>query len=834
MSKMTTIEKGDKFRDVVVSMLEAAGFVAESEIRLGPKKVDVKWRRDDIDGTVHYAIEAKDYEGNLTKEECREFGYEYSLLIENKIVQRAWLISKGPFSADGRDIVDKKEGLKALTFAEFQRRLLLLDKYLHSLVAKCEAEQIEDWYQPLYTVDNRPLESLIDEWIDEPEALPLAIIAGYGKGKSTFAQRLCARLAREALEDMSKRVPILIPLGDIMDEQSLEGLLGKVFTSTSGVINYNFEIFEKLNRSGRFVIFFDGFDEMKHGMTLEKFDIMIRELLRFDKENAKIVVLGRDTAFHDQYEFKAIVEGKQITSGGFEVPAMDRRQFRPVTIRDFTVEEAHRFIQRLFPSLVAEANKGTRLLKPAWISGRIAELTNGQFDELIIRPVHARMLCQIATNPDIELHRISKYGLFDRFVHFLLDREVSKRGRDKRFSVGVRRRFNASVALWLWRQGGASTVSLSHIPNSLFAAATETIRHDYDDIGLRRELTQGCLVDKNGTTVFFNHRSLQEFLVANAIVDITAAAAFQSANLSDCLRLLNEEIANFLLGGYCESDLLRGVLDRWFPALIGMEGQLSVVAIRLLTRLRMEGASKAKLSSDEPWHRWISFFMSNGGVGYELKTESHNPHELVRSQAQRFLSDYVADIAKYDVPSQAAAFTLLASVLRAKREQAESQYAVIWLAHWLSADLFEKAFAKTKGKGKYTLVYVQRDEDFCLWLFVKCCRLERINGEMNVVVDLKAMKETAALSSPIGIVEDISVEPNVHDIMLPAQVLYRVWGASERKLEAIRPFFFKPDYMEKLKTLDTVVRPARQGPQGSTGKESPLPRKVLTLPKANK
>ncbi|MBW6424188.1 hypothetical protein KX729_22245 [Rhizobium sp. XQZ8] len=441
-----------------------------------------------------------------------------------------------------------------------------------------------------------------------------------------------------------------------------------------------------------------------------------------------------------------------------------------------------------------------------WISRRVARLTSGEFDELIVRPVHARMLCQIATNPEIELHQISKYGLFDQFVHFLLDREVRKRGRDGRFSLPVRRRFNASVAAWLWRQGGASTVSISHIPNSLFATAAEGVQHDYDDPGLRRELTQGCLVDKNGTTVFFNHRSLQEFLVANAIVEISSVPSFQSSNLLDCLRLLNAEIANFLLGGYCESDVLRTVLDRWFTALIGLEGQLSVVALRLLTQLRMEGASKTRLSPDDPWHRWISFFMSNGGVSYDLKSDSHNPHELAKSNAQRFLSDYVSDIARYDSPRQAAALTLLASVLRAKRDQAESQYATVWLANWLSFDLFEKAFAKTKGKGKYALVYVQRDEDFALWLFVKCCRLERVNNEMNVVIDLKLMKEFASSHSPIGIIEDIAVETDVSETMLPVQVLYRIWGTPERKLETVRPFFFKTDHMEKLKTLDTIVR----------------------------
>ncbi|MBY5517845.1 hypothetical protein [Rhizobium leguminosarum] len=216
-----------------------------------------------------------------------------------------------------------------------------------------------------------------------------------------------------------------------------------------------------------------------------------------------------------------------------------------------------------------------------------------------------------------------------------------------------------------------------------------------------------------------------------------------------------------------------------------------------------------------------------------LLSSAGTPHELARSQAQRFLSDYISDVARYDAPGQAAGLALLASVLRAKRDQAESQYAAIWLANWLSSDLFEKAFAKTKGKGKYTLVYVQRDEDFTLWLFVKCCRLERVNNEMNVVVNLKLMKEFAGASSPIGIIEDLSIESDVHEITLPVQVLYRIWGTSERKLETIRPFFFKTDHMDKLKTLDTIIRPAKNSDTVVAIKDAAPARKVLSLPKGS-
>lgn len=60
-------------------MLEAAGFVAEAETREQFKKVDVRWRREDLDGPLKYAVEAKDHVGTLGMGECRDFLTDYSL-----------------------------------------------------------------------------------------------------------------------------------------------------------------------------------------------------------------------------------------------------------------------------------------------------------------------------------------------------------------------------------------------------------------------------------------------------------------------------------------------------------------------------------------------------------------------------------------------------------------------------------------------------------------------------------------------------------------------------------------------------------------------------------
>ena len=251
-SGQTTIQQGDSFRDLVVSMLDAAGFVCESEVREKFKKVDISCYIEDINGLEKYGIEAKDYSSNLGKSECIEFVSEYGSLVRSRDLDRAWLISRGAVSPDGRALIENEPYLKVMTFEEFQRKLLGLDKYLQELVNSYDADGIADWYVPLRVEDGGLLETVARTWLEEKDGLPLAVVAGYGKGKSTFARHLAVALAREALVDPSKRVPILVPLGEIVDEQSLEGLLGKIFATRSNARGYNFSLFEKLNRAGRF------------------------------------------------------------------------------------------------------------------------------------------------------------------------------------------------------------------------------------------------------------------------------------------------------------------------------------------------------------------------------------------------------------------------------------------------------------------------------------------------------------------------------------------------------------------------------------------------------
>lgn len=550
---ISTTAKGNDFRDLIDRILSAAGFSGvKSEIRLDHKKVDVVglWGRRTFDGALTFAIEAKDYSGTVDKDECIKFIYEYKPLIDNRTIDRAWLISKGPISPDGRRLIEQNRDIKCFTFSEFQRHLMGFDGYLLDIIKEYDNANIKEFYIPPFTEDNVDLEKLVNTWIVGSDSTPLAILAAYGKGKSTFALHLSAALAINAQNDSTQRIPILVRLGEIVNEQSLDGLIGKVLASKYEVANYHFHLFTELNEAGRFVIIFDGLDEMKHGMTIFMFEQTISSLLSLDKGSSRILFLGRDTALATDAEFRVVIEGIQTTGAGRQIASRTRRALKTASLRGFTLDEARSYVRRCFP--LKAVNTGRRKSSPPnnqWVEDRINNLLSGDFDELIVRPVHAEMLCEIASDQSISLHGLTAFELYDSFIHYLLDREVSKAGRFPGFSVDVRRRFNSAVAWWLWEQNNASTTTLNDVPMQICHDTVGTVQHDFDTISLKRELIAGCLVEKAGTAVYFGHRSIQEFLVAEHIfkTDMLRGSDAETGRVSTMWPLLNDEITGFLL-----------------------------------------------------------------------------------------------------------------------------------------------------------------------------------------------------------------------------------------------------------------------------------------------
>lgn len=802
----STSNRGNAFRDLVANVLRAAGFRATTEVKINYKNVDVEaiWERDQFGEPARYAIEAKDFSGNLPLGECSKFASDYGPLISNNDIDHAWLVSRSDFTPDGRNAAQAGRNLKAFTFAELQRRLLLIDRYLHDLIGSYADMQLGSYYIPPETAENADLKAVVLDWLSQPSAPPLFVLAPYGKGKTTFARHLAAAMAQEALDDPLKRVPLLFPLGEIVNEQSLDGLFGKVLASQHRVENYHYETVRELNRLGRFLIIYDGFDEMKHGMTIDMFQQVMAELMKVDEGDARILVLGRDTAFHDDHEFKLIIEGKQRTSAGLEVATMNRRAYRHVELRGFSGSESHRYVKCYFPILVERAGKSGHRTDE-WVEGRIAELLSGRFNDLLERPVHAEMLCQIALEPKALDPAMTVSQLYDTFVHYLLQRELEKPGRLSSFAIPVRRKFNASLAWWLWERGGASTTTLNDIPQALCDDAAKDVDHRMAREELRRELIQGCLVEKGGSTIYFGHRSLQEFLVAEHLIDTNLLQSLgeKPSWLARFSAALTPEVASFIHGSLGISPSRADRVGTWLQGLgTARADDISQIAFEFLVGLWRGYRPLEGKPSDSIWHMWLEYCLRTerpdfsyhypGSVGplgklfaWADENGSREAQAAAMMVAARNLLTQTSDQGKASVPIAAI---LPVSTLGAVVRAAQS----------------EKSARQT----------VRREENYRLWSLLRSWTVVQSEGE-DVRIEINALRllddaedGMACTFSRDGLFFDGPI------LSTTPQQIYQALsmidsGFDDRKIDAIRPYFNSPDVRKRIGPLVVEHRKAR-------------------------
>jgi NACHT domain/Restriction endonuclease len=543
---MSTTETGDQFRDQVADLLRAAGYQTTAEILEDHKRVDVLFEQTTFGKRRRYALEAKNWKRPLDHGDLEHIFSAYASLVFTHKIDELLIVSPQSIrSPAAKAFIRDTPGVSHLSFKDFQESIMGFQEYLSTFVYNHDANGLEDYFISPVLEDGRLAEELVADWIEEDEAEPIAIIASYGMGKTSLAEHLCYKLATRFLAGEPCRVPILISLGAIAREQSLEGLVGSLLAgSRPYVTSYTFPLFMHLNSIGRFLILLDGFDEMKHMMTWSEFQSTFDELNRLVAGRAKVVLLGRPTAFLSESERQYALRGvRRIGSAPLRTPGAPT--YAEVTLSPFSSSQIKDFIQRY---LKHHQSRGNIVEGPDFIARRQREMEGQKDQGLISRPVHARMLADVATDPLVDILGMSRFTLYDDFIDHLIKRELKKPGRGRLFKLNDRRSFASDLAWYLWSEPGRSGVGcrLDELPDGLF----EPYRPEGEDISsTKRDLLSASFLDqKHGGVYFFSHRSFQEFLVSEHIWNsITADARQPTSYVRTLANCLTEEVFDFLI-----------------------------------------------------------------------------------------------------------------------------------------------------------------------------------------------------------------------------------------------------------------------------------------------
>lgn len=244
-------------------------------------------------------------------------------------------------SDSAKQLALKSPKITVQTQAEFYRKILSPDKYIQEFKEKYESSEIPKYYVNLDCYkesrlsedsdfsqeDYGDLEKYVDKWLKDKSQKHLSLLGEFGSGKTWFTRRFAKTCLDKYLNDPdSNRLPIFISLRDYAKSYSIKQLITDLLINEYGFqLRGGFEVFEELNNQGKFLLIFDGFDEMAqkvdYGVVVENFG----ELAKVATPNSKVLLTCRTTYFRYEIESQNVLGGKEktatlpTTQTGFEI-----------------------------------------------------------------------------------------------------------------------------------------------------------------------------------------------------------------------------------------------------------------------------------------------------------------------------------------------------------------------------------------------------------------------------------------------------------------------------------------------------------------------------------
>ncbi|MBV9569784.1 MAG: hypothetical protein JO056_00900 [Alphaproteobacteria bacterium] len=610
---------GDALRDEAANLLATRFGTPLREARTMGKKSDLYFQRRDFGKTVKIYVEAKDHGGPLTRSECVNVWSDYSGIVVKNAPAELLLVTRAGLTSDAQEFVlNEQSAMRHQTIWELENETLGLTEYVRTLAELFSEDGLDHYYvegrarRASYSSDHQ-LRSVGAEdveifgsilaWLTSDDPQPVAVLGGYGAGKSSLAKRLVSHLAKQALIDPLTRRPVLIKLGVLSRYSSLEGLLGGMFTYEFPVDGFSVRQFMMLNKKGRLAVVLDGFDEMKHAMSWADFRSQITDLNKLTEGAAKVVLLGRPSAFLSDDEHIHILRGvKRMGDGWRRLPNWP--EFHEYDLQDFSASERADFVKR-YLTYRASTVSTTQKLPEAWVETRAQEVnqlaTRGQ--DIFQKPVHAKILTDLASDPKVSLtkfsHNITSWQLYEMFFSTLAEREVQKEAR-RDIDENSRLEFLRAVAFWMWtHKSGVTHFNASDLPDELVAALPSGGAADLES--KKREYLSGSFLERKGGDIYyFAHRSFAEFLVAYRML-LRSPTAGEQGQYSD---LSKDGVLNFLL-----EFPKRESLANWIGTLGEAKGHISLEYLALLADA-VGGISQllSRLPDNSPWRSLIALF----------------------------------------------------------------------------------------------------------------------------------------------------------------------------------------------------------------------------------
>ncbi|NJR67041.1 MAG: NACHT domain-containing protein, partial [Leptolyngbyaceae cyanobacterium CRU_2_3] len=327
--------------------------------------------------------------------------------VEQQRTDEGWLVTTRRISRAARDEVEKAENanLGCYTLDELLDQDADFSGYLSWLETEVERRQIEQKYVPLACTkeeldpvthqriavsryDDRDgwIDGYIDQWLDDPAKEHISVLGEFGTGKTWFALHY-AWVALQRYREAQKRgvdrprLPLVIPLRDYAKAVSVESLFSEFFFRKHEIPIPGYSAFEQLNRMGKLLLIFDGFDEMAARVDRQEMINNFWELAKIVVPGAKVILTCRTEHFPEVKEGRALLNA-ELKASTINLNE-DTPQFEVLELEKFNDQQIQQVLSlQAAPEVVQQV------------------MNNAQLLDLARRPVMTELILEAL--PDIE------------------------------------------------------------------------------------------------------------------------------------------------------------------------------------------------------------------------------------------------------------------------------------------------------------------------------------------------------------------------------------------------------------------------------------------------
>jgi predicted NACHT family NTPase len=202
--------------------------------------------------------------------------------------------------------------------------------------------------------------------LDDTSKEHISILGEFGTGKTWFVLHYAWSSLQRYRDAKARgierpRLPLVIPLRDYAKAVSVESLFSEFFFRKYEIPLPGYSAFEQLNRMGKLLLLFDGFDEMADRVDRQKMINNFWELARVVVPGSKVILTCRSEHFPDAKEGRALLSAElQASTANLtgEPP-----QFEVLTLDYFDNDQIRQVLSfRTNPATVARVMDNQQLL----------------------------------------------------------------------------------------------------------------------------------------------------------------------------------------------------------------------------------------------------------------------------------------------------------------------------------------------------------------------------------------------------------------------------------------------------------------------------------------